>query len=82
MNVREAREVSMKLSSTELQEAFKIYDHEGTGTISRENVQNVMQAMGKPMTPEQIDSMLTQEGIEGERIEYDSFARIACAQDA
>ena len=42
----------------ELTAAFKVFDHDGSGTISAEELANVLKALGEDLTSEQIDEMI------------------------
>ena len=42
----------------ELREAFKVFDRDGTGTISRDELKAVMKSLGENLSEEEIDEML------------------------
>lgn len=42
----------------ELREAFKVFDRDGTGTISRDELKAVMKSLGENLTEDEIDEML------------------------
>ncbi|KAI9900855.1 hypothetical protein N3K66_005117 [Trichothecium roseum] len=61
----------------ELQEAFKVFDADGTGTISREELKHVMKSIGEQLSEEEIDEMLRIADKDGDgHIDYNEFVAI------
>lgn len=42
----------------ELRDAFNVFDRDGTGTISRDELRNVMKSIGEHLTEDELDEML------------------------
>ena len=53
-----ARKGSGSDPEKELREAFKVFDRDGTGTISRDELKDVMKSLGEDLTEDEIDEML------------------------
>lgn len=65
----------------ELREAFKVFDRDGTGTISREELKAVMKSLGENLTEEEIDEMLKLADKDGDGqidCEFRSLGSILC----
>lgn len=50
----------------ELREAFKVFDRDGTGTISKDELRHVMKSLGENLTEEEIDEMLKMADKDGD----------------
>ena len=61
-----ARKSSGGDTDTELREAFKVFDRDGTGTISREELRAVMISLGESLTEKDIDEMLKEADTDGD----------------
>lgn len=61
----------------DLKEAFAVFDINGDGRVSKEEIQTVVESFGGKMTKEEIDSMLKEadENSDG-YIDYEEFVRI------
>lgn len=53
-------------TDTELREAFNVFDRDGTGTISREELRAVMVSLGESLTEKDIDEMLKEADTDGD----------------
>ncbi|KAL6907301.1 hypothetical protein GGI43DRAFT_397066 [Trichoderma evansii] len=61
----------------ELREAFKVFDRDGSGTISAAELRLVMQSIGENLTNEMIDEMICAADQDGDgTIDYDEFVAI------
>ncbi|KAF4120171.1 calmodulin [Geosmithia morbida] len=61
----------------ELREAFRVFDRDGTGTISRDELRAVMKSLGEDLTEAEIDEMLNLADKDGNgSIDYAEFAEI------
>jgi calmodulin len=43
---------------TELKSAFAVFDHDGSGTISLDELRRVMKSFGEILTEDELDSMI------------------------
>ena len=50
----------------ELKEAFAVFDKDGSGTITSDELKEVMKAMGENLTEEEIDQMIREADIDGD----------------
>lgn len=50
----------------ELREAFKVFDRDGTGTISKDELRHVMKSLGENLTEDEIDEMLKMADKDGD----------------
>jgi calmodulin len=61
----------------ELRDAFAVFDRDGTGTISREELRHVMKSIGEQLTEAEIDEMIKLADKDGDgAIDYTEFASI------
>ena len=56
----------------ERREAFRIFDKDGNGYISRQELQIVMGNLGEHLTDEEVDEMIKEADVDGDgRINYE-----------
>ncbi|KAI7774127.1 calmodulin [Diaporthe eres] len=61
----------------ELREAFKVFDRDGTGTISKDELRQVMKSIGESLTEAEIDEMLHFADSDGSgTIDFNEFVQI------
>merc|ERR1719150_1300340 len=61
-------------SAEQVIEAFKIFDPDGTGVISSQEMRTVMTNLGEKLTKEEVDAMLKEADPEGSgKIDYAKF---------
>jgi len=61
----------------ELYEAFKIFDKDGNGLISREELGEVMGKLGERLTSEEVEEMINEADIDGDgQIDYKEFVNM------
>jgi Ca2+-binding EF-hand superfamily protein len=53
--------------STELQEAFSLFDKDGSGTISNEELEVVMKSLGQNPTDEELQKMIREVDADGKQ---------------
>ncbi|KAK1590649.1 uncharacterized protein LY79DRAFT_590357 [Colletotrichum navitas] len=72
-----AQKVQVGDAEEELKNAFKVFDRDGSGTISAEELRHVLTSLGEDMTPAEIDEMIQMADKNGDgSIDYDEFASI------
>ncbi|KAJ0164890.1 Calmodulin [Colletotrichum tanaceti] len=72
-----AQKVQIGDAEEELKNAFKVFDRDGSGTISAEELRHVLTSLGENMTPAEIDEMIQMADKDGDgSIDYDEFASI------
>ncbi|CAD7704874.1 unnamed protein product, partial [Ostreobium quekettii] len=61
----------------ELREAFRVFDKDGNGSISREELRQVMCSLGMKLTLEEEDEMISEADQNGDgEIDYDEFKKM------
>ncbi|KAK4184086.1 hypothetical protein QBC35DRAFT_442116 [Podospora australis] len=61
----------------ELINAFKVFDKDGSGTISSEELRNVLKSLGENLTDQELDDMIKLADKDGDgHIDYQEFAHI------
>lgn len=53
-------------TEAELKAAFQVFDRDGSGTISAEELRNVMKSLGENLTDDQIDEMIREADKDGD----------------
>jgi len=70
-----AKKVKDNESSDDIKEAFKVFDRDGDGYISAEELGQVMSTLGESLTQEEIDEMIREADSDGDgRVCYEEFA--------
>ena len=58
----------------ELLEAFRVFDKNGDGLISRDELRNVMNCMGETLTDEELDEMVHEADLNGDgMVDYEGI---------
>jgi len=61
----------------EIKEAFRIFDKDGNGSISRYELRHVMMNLGEKLTDEEVDEMVAEADIDGDgEISYPEFLQM------
>ena len=61
----------------EMLEAFKIFDADGGGNISADELRQIMLNLGEKLTEEEIEDMVKEADIDGDgEINYNEFVRM------
>lgn len=64
-------------SEEEIKEAFRVFDKDGNGSISREELRQVMTSLGMKLTAEEEDEMICEADMNGDgEIDYDEFKKM------
>jgi len=66
----------VQASEVELEEAFKVYDADGSGTISKDEVQHIMKTMGRKVSLDEVTLMLKEIGVEDDHIDFEAFVKM------
>uniref|UniRef100_A0A182IMM0 EF-hand domain-containing protein n=1 Tax=Anopheles atroparvus TaxID=41427 RepID=A0A182IMM0_ANOAO len=62
------------VNEKELYEAFKVFDKNGDGFLSVEELSDVMQNFGERLTPQELQDLLAEADIDGDgKINYEEF---------
>ena len=71
-----ARQMKEQGCEDELRERFKLFDKDGNGTISREELSQVMAQLGEKLSEEEIDEMIQDADKNGDgQIDYEEFVK-------
>jgi calmodulin len=61
----------------EMIEAFKVFDSDGNGRISSDELRQIMANLGEKLTEEEVDEMVKEADIDGDgEINYEEFVRM------
>ena len=61
----------------EMYEAFQIFDSDGNGNISADELRQIMANLGEKMTQEEVEEMVKEADIDGDgQINYEEFVRM------
>ena len=55
----------LRVSPAELREAFSLFDKDGSGTISNEELEVVMKSLGQNPTEEELEEMIKEVDVDG-----------------
>ena len=65
----------------ELREAFKVFDKDGNGYVSAEELRHVMTYLGEKLTNEEIDSIISQDLVDKNgQLNYEEFVKAMMSQ--
>lgn len=76
-----AKKMNAVDSEQEIREAFKVFDKEGTGSISSAYLRHIMTTMGDRLSDDEVDEMIQEADMDGDGdIDYDGMrlTRVAC----
>ena len=59
------KSTGVKFTEEEFQTAFQIFDKDGDGSISREEIETVLESLGQHVTAEELDKVFGEVGLEG-----------------
>jgi len=66
-----------KMSMEEIREAFQVFDKDGSGSISAQELRQVMNNLGEGLTDVEVDEIIQEADIDGDgEIDYEEFVRM------
>ncbi|EAN33001.1 EF hand family protein [Theileria parva strain Muguga] len=72
-----ARKMKECDTEEELIQAFKVFDRDGNGFISAQELRHVMTNLGERLTDEEVDEMLREADVDGDgKINYEEFVKL------
>lgn len=72
-----ASRMDEKQSEEEIVEAFRVFDKDGTGTISVAELRHIMGNLGEKLTEQEVEDMIQQADVDPEGlIHYEQFVRL------
>lgn len=64
-------------TESELIKAFELYDEDGGGTITRDEIKKIIDLIGEDMTESEIEELVREADIDGDgEIDYKEFVRL------
>ena len=61
----------------EMMEAFKIFDADGNGNITAEELRQIMENLGEKLTKDEVEAMVKEADMDGDgQINYNEFVRM------
>jgi len=80
MMLRKAKDTDIQ---DEIVDAFKVFDTDGSGFISREELKAVMENLGEAMSADDVEQMITDSDVDGDgRVKYEEFVRMMMSSNA
>jgi len=65
---------------TEMREAFRVFDKDGNGYISAEELRHVMTNLGERLTDQEVAEMIREADINGDgMVDYNEFIKLLCS---
>ena len=86
-----ANKIKDENSEEEIREAFQVFDKDGNGVVTPNELRNVLHHIGEKLTDEEIDEMINEADMDGDgTINYEEFVdwtdnfprRFGCLQSA
>ena len=72
------KSTGIKFTEEEFQTAFQIFDKDGDGSISREEIETVLESLGQHVTAEELDKIFGEVGLELRRMAKDVPLLFCC----
>lgn len=68
-------------SETEVIEAFRVFDKEGNGTISANELKHVLTTLGEKLTDSEVDEVIKEADVDGNgHINYSNYVKMMMSQ--
>ncbi|KAL0581448.1 translation elongation factor EF1B gamma [Marasmius crinis-equi] len=72
-----AKKVHAGDSEEEIKQAFKVFDKDGSGSISAAELRHVMESLGERLSDAEIDAMMKEADVDGDgTISYNEFVKM------
>ncbi|XP_074576438.1 uncharacterized protein LOC141832971 [Curcuma longa] len=72
-----AKKMNETDSEEEVREAFKVFDKDQNGFISKNELKNVMISLGEKLTDEEVDQMIKEADLDGDgQVNYEEFVKM------
>ncbi|CDF37480.1 Calmodulin [Chondrus crispus] len=72
-----ARKMNNTDKDAEIREAFNVFDKDGSGKISGDELRQIMKSLGEDLTEEEIQQMIREADTNGDgEIDYEEFVRM------
>ena len=69
-----ANKIKDENSEEEIREAFQVFDKDGNGVVTPNELRNVLHHIGEKLTDEEIDEMINEADMDGDgTINYEEF---------
>jgi calmodulin len=76
-----ARKMRHAGADDELREAFRVFDQDQNGFISRDELRHVLQNLGERLSDDELAEMLREADVDGDgQINYNEFAKVMMAK--
>lgn len=67
----------------ELRQAFNVFDRDQSGSISTEELKNVMSSLGEKLSDKEVDAMIREADTDGDgEISFQEFRKMMLSKDA
>ncbi|XP_076096049.1 neo-calmodulin-like isoform X1 [Mytilus galloprovincialis] len=65
----------------EIREAFRVFDKDGSGSISANDLRHIMTNLGDKLPDEEVDEMIQEADLDGDgQIDYIEFVKMMCGK--